>query len=221
MAKFRAIITGDRELTRALNNIGGRKAMAAHNKALRRAAYVILAWAKNIVPVRSGRWKRSLIVRAAKRSRKGPRFLVTERFTINRASKSREHLFYVPMVELGYRATGRPRALSNLDDVNARKENPFKRKKFNKMFRETLNEDSGIAKYGPGYEAPFYSRARENLNKRVLTYRKSAFLVAQLRNAKKIPGRWLMRRAGIVKEDEAFAIYYSDIRSFIESEAGK
>ena len=30
-----------------------------------------------------------------------------------------------------------------------------------------------------------------------------------------------MRRAGIMKEDEALAIYLSDIRSFIESEAGK
>lgn len=187
MAKFRAIITGDRELTRALNNIGGRKAMAEHNKALRRAAYVIHAWAKNILPVRSGLWRRNLVVRAVKRSRKGPRFLVTQRFGVDRAGTKGNQSFYATFQELGWLATGRSRTKD--------------------VMRGTMPTESEARK--------------KTLEKKVTTYRGRTFSVAQLRNAKKIPGRWLMRRAGIVKEDEAFAIYYSDIRSFIESEAGK
>ena len=195
MAKLSAIITGDRELTRALNNIGGRKAMAVHNKALRRAAYVVLAWAKNIVPTRSGAWKRSLVVRVARRSRKGPRFLVTERFTINRASKARESLFYVPFQELGYKATGRPRAVNSLnadgelDDLSK----PFKNERFNRMFMTDWNEDSFVSeRFGKVSDAgKSWARykAHARLTHKVSTYRGGKFLVAQLDRSVKKRGR--------------------------------
>lgn len=179
MAKFRAIITGDRELTRALNNIGGRKAMAVHNKALRRAAYVVLAWAKNILPVRSGVWRRKLVVRAAKRSRKGPRFLVAQKIGVNDSGRKNNDAFYATFQELGWIARGRPPKSDGTPE--------------------------------PG-----------NFKKNITTYRwRKLSRADKLRNARQIPGRWLMRRAGIEKEDEALAIYLSDIRSFIESEAGK
>lgn len=187
MAKARAIITGDAEVTRMLNAIGGRQAMAAHNKALRRAAYVVRDWAKNILPIRSGLWRRNLIVRAAKRSRNGPRFLVTQRYGMDRAGTKGNQSFYSSFVELGWLATGRPRVKDEF-----------------RGFMPTETE-----------------RRRGTLEKKVTTYRGRTFSIGQLRQAKKIPGRWLMRRAGVVKQDEALAIYYADIRAFIDSEASK
>ena len=120
------------------------------------------------------------------------------------------------MQELGYRATGRPRKLQSAESVLNESGGLFTSKRFNKSFDATLREN-----LLGNMNSPFKDRTRNTLRKNVVTYRGSKFTVAQLRDAWKIQGRWLMRRAGIVKQDEALAIYYADIRAFIDSEASK
>lgn len=107
MAKVKMIITGDKELTKRLHALGGKKAAEVNRKALRAMAKLGLERAKARVPVRSGAYKRSLTVRAGKRSRKGASARVTQRAL--RTVKGKQKPFYGGFLELGYTPTGRPR----------------------------------------------------------------------------------------------------------------
>lgn len=186
MAQRTLILTGDKRLTKMLNRLAGPKAKAINRQALRKMAKLVLERAKSQVPVQSGAFRRSLTVRAGKRSRRGPRYLVTQR-ELNRAGSDRKKAFYGAFVELGYRAIGRPRKDGSAKDVDTDID---------------LND-------------PFSGREKETRNKSVKTYRKKTFKIRQLRSAKKIPARWIMRQAGKDAEDEALAVYHAELERMI------
>lgn len=60
MAKFGFILTGDADMTRLLNRLGGTRARSVMMRALRAAARPILARAKEIVPVATGKLRSAL-----------------------------------------------------------------------------------------------------------------------------------------------------------------
>lgn len=140
------IVTGDKEVTRQLASLGSRRAREFHRKSIRKAAKVVLEWARNIVPVQSGTYRRSLTVRALKKSRvfQGVRVTQREKAYTGKA-------FYGAFLEFGWK-TGRRRAGE------------------------------------------------------------------QAKPRRKIPGRWLLRKAGTVKEDEARGIYIAELKKFIDAE---
>lgn len=110
MAKA-VIVTGDKEVTRALNALGSTRARAIHGKAMRLAAKVVLAHAQATVPVRSGAYRRSLTVRALPRSRKYQGARVTQRPIRYRGGK-RAKVFYGAFLELGWKSGGTRRRIS-------------------------------------------------------------------------------------------------------------
>ena len=107
MAKRILVITGDKKLTRMLNALGSQKARAVHRKAIRKAARPILAEAKATGPVKTGKLRASLTIKAAKRSRKSIGVMVTQK-----AGAYKGDTFYGSFQELGWR-TGRAKQKSN------------------------------------------------------------------------------------------------------------
>lgn len=79
MAKRAFVLTGDKRVTRMLNALGGKKAVEVSRKALRDGAKLALDEAKSVVRVKTGKFRRSLTVRAMKRSRKSHGYRVTQR----------------------------------------------------------------------------------------------------------------------------------------------
>lgn len=98
MAKRVLVITGSKRLTRMLNALGSKQARAFHRKAIRTAAKVVLAEAKRRSPVRTGKLRSSLTVKALKRSRKGIGVQVTQK-----EGAFKGEAFYGSFVEFGYR----------------------------------------------------------------------------------------------------------------------
>lgn len=187
MAKRTLIITGDKQLTRKLNALAGPKAKAINRQALRKMAKLVLTTAKGQVPVKSGAFKRSLTVRSGKRSRKSMRMVVTQK-EMNRAGTDKDKAFYGSFLELGYFATGRPRKEgSGLDTDNDLDANDI-----------------------------WTPREKATRDKSITTYRRKTFKIRQLRKAKKMPARWIMRQAGKDAEDEAVELYRSEIGKLIE-----
>lgn len=97
-------IHGDAKLTRMLNELG-KKAKPIATKALRKGSKLVLEYAKHRAPVQSGDYRRSLTVRALKRSRKQFGFRVTQRELKQRDGQKRK-VFYGAFLELGYTARG-------------------------------------------------------------------------------------------------------------------
>lgn len=98
MAKRSLIITGNVRLTRMLNALASNKAREVHRKALRRAIKPVLEEARLRAPVRSGAFRKSLTVRATKRSRKSIGVHVTQRRGMFKGKE-----FYGGFQEFGWR----------------------------------------------------------------------------------------------------------------------
>jgi len=190
MARAVFVIKGDKELTRMLNALG-KKARPVVAKALRAGSKLVLANAKNTSPVRSGAFRRSLTVRAMKRSRVRVGFRVTQK-EINKSGTDRKKAFYGGFVEFGYLATGRP---------------------FGEKSR--LQQYKDYSPFGA-----FAEKEERTRQEKVKTYRKAEFTIRQLRRARKIRGQWVMRNAGEQAEGEAIDLYVSEVRRLVEQESG-
>lgn len=108
------IMTGDAQLTKALNSLQRNLGRKLHRTAARKAAKIVLAKAKTLVPRKTGNYARSLTVRAIKRSRKYQGYNVTQR--VDYATKKNKSGtvtadkntgYYGVYQELGWVATGR------------------------------------------------------------------------------------------------------------------
>lgn len=104
MARQFLVVTGDKQLTRQLNALGGPKAKEFHRKASRKAAKPILDKAKQVVSAKTGRLRKSLTIRAAKRSRKSIGVRVTQR-----EGAFKGDAFYGGFQEMGWRPGKRSR----------------------------------------------------------------------------------------------------------------
>lgn len=102
MAKRTLIITGDKQLNRKLNALVSAKAKQINRSALRKAAKTVLEKVKSAVPTKTGTLRRSLTVRAGKRSRKGPSYRVTQKETKKK--------FYGSFLELGFTPAGKKKS---------------------------------------------------------------------------------------------------------------
>lgn len=100
MAKDHLVLTGDAELNRKLRELGGPKQKAAIRKASRAALKPVAAAAKANAPKRSGRLRKSIKVKAIKRSRSRVGSRVTTSKTDNQF-KGRQ--FYSGFQEYGWR----------------------------------------------------------------------------------------------------------------------
>lgn len=115
MAKQTFVVTGNKEVDRMLRELGSKRARAAHMKAARVAAKMVLDHARNIAPVQSGVYRRSLAVRAMKRSRRGIGVRVTQKEIAGKK------VFYGAFLELGYIVGGKRRRISTeWDGANLR-----------------------------------------------------------------------------------------------------
>ena len=61
----------------------------------------------------------------------------------------------------------------------------------------------------------FADYERQTLQGSVTTYRGKSFQIGQLREAKKIPGRWVMRNAGRASESAALALYQDEMKRLV------
>lgn len=193
MAKVKLIVTGITALDKALRELAGPETTAASRKALRHAATIVLNEAKNSVPVLQGYFRRSLTVRAYKRTRKGRMgYAVTQRDVPPRPTTSdKSKGYYGSFLELGYRPTGRPLKTS-LDERG--------------MLSQS-SQDRVRMKYGHAMQ----DGEDHLIDKSVRTYRNKRFTVGQLRQAqhRRRAGAWYMRHAGNRKEEEA-STYWRD-----------
>ena len=101
MAKATAVLTGDKQLNRVLRRLSGKDAKAAIRKGSRKALKPVLADARQLAPVRTGALRRSIKVRAIKRSRTR----VGSRVTTGKATFTGP-TFYGGFVEYGYTSRG-------------------------------------------------------------------------------------------------------------------
>lgn len=127
-------MSGVEDVRQMLRNLG-RKGRGVVQKAQRRGANLVLSEARQRAPVVSGRYRKSLAVRALKRSRKRFGVRVTQK------ELQGDRVFYGSFLELGYR------------------------------------------------------------------------------KRRKIPGRWLMRTAGQLREDEVVGLVAAEVKRLVEQEA--
>jgi HK97 gp10 family phage protein len=94
-------ITGDRTVDRRLKQFGPKLAKKIFSKVIRKAAKPVLETARNAVPVDSGDLRRSLKIRARKRSRRNKNTVGVQVVTGERFFKG--ELFYGGFLEFGWR----------------------------------------------------------------------------------------------------------------------
>ncbi len=106
MAKVTTVMTGDDELNRRLDALGGTKAKEMIRKASRPALKPVLSQARATVPSRTGAYKRSLKIRSIARSRAW----VGSRVTTNGSGNLfKGKTFYGAFLEFGWKAGRRVR----------------------------------------------------------------------------------------------------------------
>lgn len=153
MAKRLVIITGDRKLNRMLSSLTSAKARALHRKAVRKAAKPILEQAKATAPVKSGALRRSLTIRATRRSRKSIGVQVTQKDGMFKGDQ-----FYGGFQELGWK-------LGKRTSQTRRKAGSDKRKKIpGKWFMRgagTEKQDEAIEIYESELKTFIESEARK------------------------------------------------------------
>lgn len=120
MAKRVLVITGNKSLTRMLNALGSPKARELHRKAVRKAARPILEHAKAESPVKSGAMRKSLTIKALRRSRRGIGVRVTQKEGLFKGDQ-----FYGGFQEFGW-LTGRRRKKEHRKSNRERRKIPGK-----------------------------------------------------------------------------------------------
>lgn len=119
MAKRSLILTGDKKINRMLNALASPRARAIHRQAMRKAVRPILAEAKARSPVKSGKLRASLTIKAAKRSRKSIGVLVTQK-----EGAFKGETFYGSFLEFGYKRGKRRKELRRKGATDSRRKIP-------------------------------------------------------------------------------------------------
>lgn len=99
-------LEGVEELIKKLRTLRGAQMRKVYRQAMRAAARPILATAKNIVPIGSGRLQRSLKIRALKRSKKLIGVQVTPGTRVQLGIPGSAKGFYPTHIELGFKRGG-------------------------------------------------------------------------------------------------------------------